>query len=344
MVPCVRDETRAMLNEELTPLQSPVIQSLELGKLLAETGKITFRADGTCMYPTVRPGDILHVEPKNIQEIKVGDIAVFRRAGKLFGHRVVEKKEEITCIITRPDRTKNGNDGPLYEENLLGIVRSIQRNGKHLDTARAAYSSFAKLYHSFALLLIEKKQIAWQQLIPCIASIQQTRLYRFIAHRVFAPAIKKLGFTVYLPLRIGTASPFSRKIAGADVDKISLNPDDNKPFQWRICFEIRRHIAASISFSRRPAGCPFDGWWVDGVHVRLRYRESGMEEKLIGKAEEILKNSGVSTLYLNLPRESSRLHRWFHEQGFIEKDVFLAKNRDIDQIIPEGCIILEKSL
>lgn len=44
----------------------------------------------------------------------------------------------------------------------------------------------------------------------------------------------------------------------------------------------------------RPPECPFAGWWVDDLQVRVRYRGVGFAEDLINKAEKILARSGMT--------------------------------------------------
>jgi hypothetical protein len=51
---------------------------------------------------------------------------------------------------------------------------------------------------------------------------------------------------------------------------------------------------------RRPAGCPYEGWWVDGISARVRYRGLGLERILLAKAREILGRCGA-TLQVVIP-------------------------------------------
>ena len=100
---------------------SLVLASLEVGKALADRGRTTFRAQGTCMYPTVRPGDVLHIESRTVDEVAVGDIAVCRRPGYLFSHRTIGKgvHNGRPYIVTRPDRVRRGDDGPTFDQDVL---------------------------------------------------------------------------------------------------------------------------------------------------------------------------------------------------------------------------------
>jgi len=64
--------------------------------------------------------------------------------------------------------------------------------------------------------------------------------------------------------------------------------------KWRLelNFDGKSRPAAQASFVLRPSECPFAGWWLEDVQVRMRYRGAGFEEKLIGMAEEILAHGG----------------------------------------------------
>lgn len=71
-------------------------------ELRARQARVPFEAParGSSMWPTVWHGDILTVEPAAAAELKVGDVAVYRRGpGDLAVHRLV--------------RTRAGEAGPL---------------------------------------------------------------------------------------------------------------------------------------------------------------------------------------------------------------------------------------
>lgn len=57
--------------------------------LLNRLGEARFRATGSSMLPSVRPGDILTVHQCEMRDARVGDIALFTRDSRLFAHQVV---------------------------------------------------------------------------------------------------------------------------------------------------------------------------------------------------------------------------------------------------------------
>lgn len=75
--------------------------------LLKKGQPIRFRAAGNSMHPTLRQGDTLIVEPCNPTLLAVGDIVLFKDAGRLFAHRIIR----ITHSASRAG-------GPLLKSRL----------------------------------------------------------------------------------------------------------------------------------------------------------------------------------------------------------------------------------
>jgi hypothetical protein len=270
------------------------IRSVAMGKLLAETGKISFRASGTCMYPAVRPGDLLHVAPKEIREIAVGEIAVYRKAGRLFGHRAVARGEDSVgpFLVTRPDRAKGGDDGLIRDPDVLGVVRRIERNGREVQARDGVPAGGPTMVPSLVAVLIDGRQAARERILRAFGSVQRTGIYRRIAGPWLVPAASEMEYVVEVPLDGRPGSPFSRELGAREIDSFDLR-GNGAPERWTLILRRNLRPAASLSFLRRPPGCPYEGWWLTGAKARIRYRGTGVEERLVGKAREILARSGL---------------------------------------------------
>ncbi len=117
-------------------------------ELLAEVarkfGEIRFKATGDSMLPSVWPGDLLTVRRQSFSEFMNGEIVLYEReagentltrpygpaspGGRGFvAHRVVGRRGRQ--LITRGDSLRQ-NDAPVDEEQVLGRVVSISRNGR----------------------------------------------------------------------------------------------------------------------------------------------------------------------------------------------------------------------
>jgi signal peptidase I len=121
--------------------------SMELACGLAQEvvhnfGEVRLCVFGTSMVPAVLPGDQVLIQRAALEEILPGEIAVFLRSGRLFVHRVVDRKimaaaqkaEGEMCLITRGDRQRDC-DLPVQPSELLGRVVTIERDRREIKVA-----------------------------------------------------------------------------------------------------------------------------------------------------------------------------------------------------------------
>ncbi|MGH7986889.1 MAG: S24/S26 family peptidase [Candidatus Binataceae bacterium] len=105
-----------------------------ISELLVDTlrisGKTRLRVFGTSMLPAVWPGDEVALDGAMLIPA-VGEIVMFSRHGRLFIHRVVERR---TCngeteLVTRGDALAEC-DPPIKLDQVLGRVIAIRRHGR----------------------------------------------------------------------------------------------------------------------------------------------------------------------------------------------------------------------
>jgi len=85
-------------------------------------------ASGYSMFPFLRKGDILTIEPVPMEMIKLGDIVVFERGEKWIAHRVIKirNSKEGFEFLLRGD-TNLRFDSVVNSENYAGAVRIFKR-------------------------------------------------------------------------------------------------------------------------------------------------------------------------------------------------------------------------
>ena len=263
--------------------------SLEIARVLADRNGLTFRSDGTCMYPTIRPGDVLQIQSRPMVDIKVGDIAVCRRPKHLFSHRVMAKGTEQgrAYIITRPDRTLK-EDSPTFDENLLGVVVEIKRRGKSVPLGPASLNPARRFYYSLVLTSMETRMRArlWRR--GFTARLLETPLYPGLARVWFRLARPALSFTVRLPMpALGDA--VYRQMAP---DDFSVERDwRGRPVRrWTLTLHLSGYLepAAWVTLVQGEDGL----WQTEDSRVAAWCRGGGLEEKLLARAEEILHRTG----------------------------------------------------
>jgi len=115
--------------------------SIELACGLAEEivrtfGEVRLRVFGTSMVPSILPGDLVSIRQASLNEISPGEVVLFLRNGRLFVHRVVDRRVVSTadsagesCLITRGDRLRH-SDPPVSAAELLGRVVSVERKNQ----------------------------------------------------------------------------------------------------------------------------------------------------------------------------------------------------------------------
>ena len=104
----------------------------ELGaSLLALNKSLRFRARGQSMHPLVRDGDLLTVEPVDVQSRRRGDLVFYRNPrGEAVVHRLVRRLGQgaSASIETKGDGLPE-SDGLVPAPEIFGRVTAIERNG-----------------------------------------------------------------------------------------------------------------------------------------------------------------------------------------------------------------------
>lgn len=88
-----------------------------------------FQAVGQSMYPAIRSGEMLHVEPLDNCKLRCGDIVLFHRSDGLKAHRIVKISGE--AFVTRGDSSLHA-DGEVSREQIVGrvIAKECGTSGK----------------------------------------------------------------------------------------------------------------------------------------------------------------------------------------------------------------------
>jgi signal peptidase I len=109
------------------------------GEVVSTFGEVRLRVFGTSMVPSILPGDLVSIHRASLNDISPGEVVLYLREGRLFVHRVVDRKvaptagnPEESCLITRGDRLRH-DDPPISSTELLGRVVSIERDNRKVE-------------------------------------------------------------------------------------------------------------------------------------------------------------------------------------------------------------------
>jgi len=295
-----------------------VVQLFELSKILVQKKMVKFHAQGACMYPCIRPKDNLYIEPKNIEEIKIGDIAVYRRHNRLFSHRTIDEGNNggSNYIITRPDTAKSGNDGPIFAKDILGIVARIERKKKILGTTKKDYPLVKRVFSDIYIRYYYFRQYLCKEIVYIIGNLQQFKAYRSLARLLFIKSKKKFEFSLQAPISPKANSRFFREFSCEEL--LDSLKGESPICKWRISLNVNSKPAGSLSFVFKPANCPFPGWWLSETKIRIRYRRTIIEEKLFERADELLRLLGLTKIFISVFKDAYLERRIFKNFGFKE--------------------------
>ena len=117
-------------------------------ELLSRGTTVRFRPSGRSMYPSIREGELVTVEPVVASDVTLGDIVLYRSQRGLIAHRVVGTSPTQSSVLSPHNFFLRGDaslssDQPVGEEQILGRVIRVQRNGHSIALA----SRGAKLWH-----------------------------------------------------------------------------------------------------------------------------------------------------------------------------------------------------
>lgn len=196
---------------------SPSIVDLpsRIANLLIDNDKITFRAISWCMFPVIWAGDIVKVEQLKQENIKIGDILLYKSLGRAYAHRLVKKyqKRGKLYIITSGEEeyrsNKFDNCGGVLADNILGKVVEVKRGKlsfKPDDIYRNRENAFSnRVKLSLGNLMLGRlKMWLWilthkakQYIAKIFIRLQEFRLYRYFFRKLLK---NRISFFVGTPV------------------------------------------------------------------------------------------------------------------------------------------------
>src|SRR5258708_28800924 len=85
------------------------------------------------MLPWMRPGDISRVRRTNVENVRCGDLVLFRRHNRLLVHRIVDERVKLGVRqVSAKGDAHPDSDGWLEMDELLGRVVVIYRRSRHI--------------------------------------------------------------------------------------------------------------------------------------------------------------------------------------------------------------------
>ena len=329
-IPCCQDLDKDKIYSSLMYSNLPsetgiILQMFELGRLFVEKKMVKFHPEGTCMYPCIRPDDVLRIEPRSIQEINIGDIAVFRRFNRLFAHRAIEKGNDngSTFIITKPDTARFGNDGSTFDKDILGIVSRIERRGRFLTTQKRDYGLLKRAGLGIFLFRYYSKRYLYQKIVYLITLIQQLPIYRSIARPILYKNKTNISFSVHFPLNNDITKRLEAKVLPEELVKMNSSFDGSRMLRWTLVMKVDAKQTASVSLVYRPKDCLLPGWWVSDFRLKVKYRRTHIQERLIKQLDEMLTGLKIPCIFASVYENALVEQMICRNLGFKKANIFI---------------------
>jgi hypothetical protein len=93
-------------------------------ELLQDGYKVSFRAPGHSMFPTIMANETIVVEPIEPDTVKPGDIILYRTNGRLIAHRVICIQHKVRQTALPIGYPRNTEMLPFIEVNGYSVKRS----------------------------------------------------------------------------------------------------------------------------------------------------------------------------------------------------------------------------
>ena len=280
------------MHQELTqPIASDQLgltDLLEISNLLIHSQTFRFRVASWSMYPTLRKGDQLMVEPASPAQFQVGDLLLYHHRGQLICHRVValDTAEAGPRIITKGDAT-TGPGEVLEPGQILGRVVAVRRRGFW----GAGLAILTDCWHSrFAPLVAQ-----------ALLRLQGIRPYRQIMR-----GLVWRGFEYSIGVQEG-----SRWYRYERLCRDRPAPELNGQQGFHLLAKLGESAVASLHAVRSG-----EEYRLEALYVRIRYRGLGVASQLLGFACHLASRSGAGRLLATVEAENSVTLSLFDKIGF----------------------------
>ena len=134
----MRDKRASILTAAIIAVTAIMIAVKSYGSITAPLVVV----EGNSMLPTLYSGDLVVIYKPRPQDIRMGDIVVYRSplTGRLVIHRVIEinKCDNSYCYITKGDNNLHPDNSPVLAlepstgipyKDVVGVVIGIRKGG-----------------------------------------------------------------------------------------------------------------------------------------------------------------------------------------------------------------------
>lgn len=145
-------------------MKKPVVEYVTFEDVLEKDGVMIYTNVGCSMMPLLRERkDIIEIRRKGNERCKKYDVVLYKRGNRYILHRILKVLPDGGYLIVGDHCTRIEDD--IKDENILGIMTRVQRNGKDITPDNFWYKFYVHLwcdvYPVRMLILKIKFRIRW---------------------------------------------------------------------------------------------------------------------------------------------------------------------------------------
>lgn len=268
---------------------------------LLKINQFEFKVASWCMFPVLKKGDLLKIEPVPLGDIRIGDIPVYRSNNILYSHRIVDKQiiGRKSYIITRPDTSKglggSKNTERVPEKEILGIIKEVKRAGRTFSTEKRSPWGWE--------IFLLKRAMFCSTAIDFFKNffirLQTYKSYEILGRMLTAGIRPYLDFELALPFSNSMLKEVCNYTPFKDNEKMDFSKL-KKARLFHLVMKFNNVTIGHASFLNRPDSCPYQGLRIGDIYIRLRYARLGFESILLKKAEGLSQGCFLREDYLPL--------------------------------------------
>jgi signal peptidase len=292
-------------------------------EVLERGGLFRFKAHGSSMYPFIQDGDVLTIQPVEIDSLKKGDVAFYRsRGNRVIVHRVIGKNSTDGQLVLRMrgDSVLSATEH-VPAERLLGRVTSIERGQKIVQLDEKFWKLVSLIWiTSYPLGVAFLKTETKSRRIAAYVLLQAQALkpYRVIARKLIK---NKISYRVATADDVRLLSKFyayERLSNIADPIELSkqafISPEGDS--HTLLARSMGKVIGATVIARFPDDEVSYPDWWIFGMRLRIPYRGMGIGEELVRRAIKKASEEGARRLNLLVHEKNRAAVNLYYKTGF----------------------------
>jgi len=261
---------------------------------------IRFRAEGISMRPAIHPGDIVHVRPLSGTPPAVGEVVLLvDTQGKPRVHRIAARKLTGQELMTAGDGHLGELDAAIGNEQILGIVSAVERDGVPVPVKPLASTGWMKL-QAFWYLYLDRLPGANAKPLRRVLGGSARRLRNGIGY--MSVALRKQRRLPILGSLVEYCLPDLRERARLEV---YVTQGRNKQDIYHFDAIWRERSIARLSLHQDFATLTdLSQWWISGIWTEPVYRGRGAASLIMQGALHKAAESGISEIFMSIAEDN----------------------------------------